>query len=197
MTTKAELLSAVDALRVLVLGLPDPSNPSTGSGTSSGDGAEPPPTDEHSLETAAGKYNAIIERATSPVSGLYWRCVEVRHLSPDGNRGRHGVYVDAVDGAGQRVQNPYLRIGWTWEGRQSSQLAPSRPLDKPDGETGHGMVDIYPGQRLSVWLADGLRKSDTVSNLHSMHADELGPGGEIWNSYGHHSFYLKFQLSHG
>jgi hypothetical protein len=32
-----------------------------------------------------------------------------------------------------------------------------------------------------------------VENLHTKHADEPGPNGELWNSIGHHSFYAVFQ----
>ena len=125
---------------------------------------------------------------------VFWRCVLVRHLTPEENKGRHGVYVDAVDSLGQRVRNLRLRIGYTWEGRQPTEKAEPVPLDKPDGETGHGVIDIYKGQKLSVWLTgDGLA-SDVVQGIHSNHPDELGPNGETWNSVGHHSFYVKFQI---
>jgi len=43
-----------------------------------------------------------------------------------------------------------------------------------------------------VSVADTL-PSDRVENLHTKHADEPGPNGEIWNSIGHHSFYVIFQ----
>ena len=52
-----------------------------------------------------------------------------------------------------------------------------------------------PGQVTTVWIADPARPSDAVENLHTRHADEAGPGGELWNSIGHHSFYIQYQLT--
>ena len=50
---------------------------------------------------------------------------------------------------------------------------------------------------LSVWIAgpsaNAADKSDRVSHLHTDHDDERGPGGELWNSRFHHSFYVVFQ----
>jgi hypothetical protein len=90
------------------------------------------------------------------------------------------------------LRNPALRIGWTWEGRQPHEAADPRSLDKPDNEPA-GNVDIFRGQHIEVWIqGDGL-SSDHVLNMHSDHADEPGPGGELWNSRGHHSFYVAFQ----
>ena len=102
--------------------------------------------------------------------------------------------MDAVDENGQRVRDAALRIGWTWEGRTPDQTADPKPLDKPDNEPA-GNVDIYGGMHLVVWITgDGLA-SDRAENLHTNHADESGPHGELWNSIGHHSFALLFQRS--
>lgn len=119
-----------------------------------------------------------------------WVAEFVEHLLPDENRGRHSVFVDVEDGV--RVRDPNLRIGWTWEGRQPNQDAPPKPLDKPDTDLAHGNLDIYPQQTLTVWITgDGL-PSDRVSGIHTRHPDERGPKGELWNSYGHHSFFVRF-----
>ncbi len=124
----------------------------------------------------------------------YWRLVRVRHLAPEENQGKHNAFVDAVDENGQRVRDAALRIGWTWEGRTPDQTADPKPLDKPDNEPA-GNVDIYGGMHLVVWITgDGLA-SDRAENLHTNHADESGPHGELWNSIGHHSFALLFQRS--
>lgn len=126
----------------------------------------------------------------------YWRVVEVRHLSPSENRGKHNVFVDVVDGQGRRVREPQLRIGWTWEGRRPDEVAVPQRLDKPDGgvEQGNGNVEINGGQRLRVWILDA-RPSDAVEGIHTKWPDEPGPGGQKWNSIGHHSFYIRFQLA--
>ena len=122
----------------------------------------------------------------------YWRVVSVRHLTPDENRGKHNVYVDAQDESGQRCRDAALRIGWTWEGRQSDQTAEPKPLDKPDNEPA-GNVDVNLGQHIEAWIqGDGL-PSDHVANMHTNHPDEPGPSGDLWNSVGHHSFHVVFQ----
>lgn len=129
-------------------------------------------------------------------TGPAWRCIHVRHLAPSENRGRHNIYIDVVDEDGKRVKDPSLRIGWTWEGRRSEELAPPKPLDKPDSEPA-GNLDMYGGQKLEVWI-DGLgTPSDLVKNLHTNHPDETVPSGELWNTTGHHSFYIKFQYQEG
>jgi Ig-like domain from next to BRCA1 gene/Peptidase family M23 len=116
----------------------------------------------------------------------------VRHLTPDENRGKRTVYVDAKDETGRRCWEPALRIGWTWEGRRSDVLAQPVPLYKPDTEPA-GNVDLYWGQKVEAWIAgDGL-PSDHVANLHTRHPDEEAASGEFWNSRGHHSFRVVFQ----
>lgn len=130
--------------------------------------------------------------AVRPVSNQnqpHWRADFVAHLSPSENRGKHNVYVDVLEN-GERVRDPNLRIGWTWEGRRPDEVAPPIALDKPDNDKGHGNIDVYPSQTISVWI-NGL-PSDVVSGIHTRHPDEPGPSGENWNSYGHHSFYIRF-----
>lgn len=124
---------------------------------------------------------------------VYWRVVEVRHLTPNENRGKHNIYVDAVGPDGQRWVQPSLRIGWTWEGRRADEPAPPKPLDKPAGEP-MGNIDLGKGQVTRIWLIDDV-PSDAVEGMHTNHPDERGPNGEIWNSTGHHSFYVKLQLA--
>lgn len=136
---------------------------------------------------------AIIPAIVAP-GATYWRAVEVRHLSPSENRGRHNVYVDVVDPQGRRVFDPALRIGWTWHGRRQDEAAPPRPLDKPLSEPA-GSLDMYINQTLTVWLADPNRATDAVDGLHTRHPDERGPLGQLWNTIGHHSFYIRFQLT--
>lgn len=122
----------------------------------------------------------------------YWKVVEVRHLSPTENRGRHNVFVDAVDGKGQRVADRNLRIGWTWAGRRADEPADPKSLDKGPSEP-MGNVDLYHGAHVRVWMIGQGLSSEAVDNLHTEHADEPGPNGELWNTVGHHSFYVRFQ----
>ena len=140
----------------------------------------------------ATAYGVQIEPVKNPHQP-YWRVRAVRHLAPDENRGRHNLYVDVVDQTGSRVQNARLRIAWlAFAGDESATLT---PLDKPDTamELGDGSVDLYTSQTLTAWIVgDGL-PSERVTGIHTRHADERGPNGEVWNSYGHHSFYVAFE----
>lgn len=122
-------------------------------------------------------------RVHSPIKSR-WRAVEARHLSPEENKGKHNIYVDAVDEDGQRVQGVSLR--WAWDGGgEQKPIA----MDKPEGEPMCN-IPMWKGQMVAVWRGED---SDIVTGLHTMHGDEAGPGGELWNSNGHHSFYIKFQ----
>lgn len=113
-----------------------------------------------------------------------WVVVEARHLSPEENKGKHHIYVDALDEHGKRVEGARLCWGWDGGGEQ-----PPIKMDKPIGEPMCN-IPVYKGQMIAVWMGE---HSDVVTGLHTMHPDELGPNGEKWNSVGHHSFYICFQ----
>lgn len=141
---------------------------------------------------AVAPYAVQLQPAQVSSAQSYWRLIGVHHLTPEENRGGHGVYIDVVDEAGEPLRDASLRVQWGWEGQREHEAAPPKALDKPINEPATN-VDLYLGQRLWVEIAgDGL-PSDRVTNLHSKHADEVGPDGELWNSVGHHSFYLVFQ----
>ncbi len=120
----------------------------------------------------------------------YWRVIGVHHLTPEENGSRHNAFVEVLDEQGNRVRDPNLKIGWTWEGRSEPDL--TTPLDKPDHEP-VGDIPIQKGMRLTLWLVGDGRPSERVANLHFEHPDERTAAGEIWNSFGHHSFYVVFQ----
>lgn len=138
----------------------------------------------------AARYGVKVHRVGGePV----WGVVGVHHLTPEENKGKHNIYVDVVDNNNKRYPpSTGVGIGWEWEGRFDTQSAPVKPLDKPDWEP-HGNVDIYRGMKMRVWISHAV-PSDSVTGLTSDLPDELGPGGEIWNSVGHHSFYILFKL---
>lgn len=140
----------------------------------------------------AADYGASIQTVDVAPGVTYWKVVSVRHLSPDENRGRHNIYVDAVDEAGQRVRDANLRIHYTWEGRREDEPADPKPLDKPDNEPA-GNLDVYKGQIITVWLADDGLSSDRVAGLHTDHDDEPASDGGNGNTRFHHSFYVRFQ----
>ena len=142
----------------------------------------------------AGAYGVRVISAAVADGHLYWQLVAVRHLSADENRGKHNVFVCALDENGARVRAPDLRIAWTWEGRREDEHAEPKPLDKRDGELGHGDLDLYKGQHAEVWLTgDGL-PSDHVANLHTDYeAAERTSDGQDGNTRFHHSFLVTFR----
>lgn len=136
------------------------------------------------------KYGVRVEPTAVAPGTNYWRIVGVHHLTPEENGSRHNAFVEVLDEQGNRVRDPNLKIGWTWEGRSEADL--TTPLDKPDHEPA-GDVPIQKGMRLALWLVGDGRPSERATNLHFEHPDERTAAGEIWNSFGHHSFYVVFQ----
>lgn len=140
----------------------------------------------------AGAYGVTVKAADVRAGERYWKAVQIRHLPPDENRGRHHVFVDALDEHGQRAADPKLRIGWTWVGRRADERADPVRLDKPANEP-MGNVPINSGQIMSVsMLGDGI-PSDLVHGMHTKWADEMGRDGVAGNTMGHHSFQVVFQ----
>lgn len=134
----------------------------------------------------AEAYGVKIE--TSTATGTCWRAVLVRHLSPSENRGKQNLFVDVVDETGVRVFDDRLRIAWF--DHPGDLTADYTRLDKPDTplEFGDGNVPISKAQTLTAWVhGDGL-PSDRVVGIHTRHPDE-----DTGNSWGHHSFYVRFQ----
>ncbi|NJN84092.1 MAG: hypothetical protein HC802_18670 [Caldilineaceae bacterium] len=124
----------------------------------------------------------------------FWCCLGVHHLTPVENQARHNAFVDTLDESGARVNDPNLRIGWTWEGRSGDQNAPPARLDKPASEPG-GNVPIEKGMNLELWIqGDGL-PSDHVVNMHTRHDDERGPGAKSGTRFGHHSYYTSISAA--
>lgn len=119
----------------------------------------------------------------------------VAHLPGNLNGGGHAVYVDVLGEDGQPLQNPPLRIGWTWDGRQTGENAPPVALDKGPLDASAGNVVIYKGMNLALWLQDGDRiTSDIVSGLQTATPDADPATG---NSRFHNSFYVVFRKRTG
>ena len=118
------------------------------------------------------------------------------HLLPEENRGNQNILLEALDETGQRLNNPAAWAGWTWQGRRPEERADPVPLDKPIDQPANN-ITMFSGQNVSIWIRglsnEANDKSDLVENLNVNHPDELGPNGELWNSIGHHSFYIVFQ----
>lgn len=151
-----------------------------------------PTRDPAVLLGTAMRYAVQLQQATVSTDEQHWRVLGVHHLTPSENRGKHAVYADIVDEQGNRLRDPNIRLEWGWEGQRPDERTDPRHFDKPDNEPATN-VDIYRGQYLWVRVIEGELSSDTVAHLHTNHDDEPGPNGELWNSLGHHSFYVLFQ----
>ena len=108
----------------------------------------------------------------------YWKVTRVHHLSPEENHGRHHVFLDAVDEAGNRLFGSCALI--RWDGGSERIV-----IDKPLGEPGTNFP-LWKWQICSVEMLDLL--SDRVENLRTDHPDE-----DSGNSLFHHSFSVTVQ----
>jgi len=133
----------------------------------------------------AADYGVNIQRSPAPTA---WRCIGVYHLSPGENRGRHNVFVEVLDTNGLRTTTPVIKWSW-WIDASTQTLKLDKPLDEPAAD-----IPIEAKSTITLRVDGGGYPSDTVGNIHSRHADE---GPEKWNSWGHHSFYVVFQLQSG
>ncbi len=143
------------------------------------------------LNDASGYGVAVVE-APAAAGAPIWKAIGVHHLTPDENRGQHNAFIDILDENGQPLRDPNLRAGWSWEGRQPGEDAPLQPLDKRLNEPA-GNVPLFKGALLEVWISDPAAPSDHVTRLSTDHPDEPTPDGDIFNSIGHHSYYVVFQ----
>lgn len=125
-------------------------------------------------------YGVAIEPVDLPQGTAYWRVIRVHHLTPEENQGKHHIYLDVLDEAGQRVMGAQARV--TWEGGEQVIT-----VDKPASEPGSNFP-LWKWQVASVEML-GL-PSDRVTNLHTAHPDEPPGTG---NTLFHHSFQVDFQ----
>lgn len=146
-------------------------------------------------QNAITNYNVRVVEANTAPGETYWKVIGIHHLLPDENRSNHNVFLEALDENGQRIR-PVAWADFTWVGRRPNEVAGPVSLDKPDAEAA-GNIALHDGQVVSVWMKgitrDSQDKSDRVENLDIIHPDEPGPSGELWNTIGHHSFYVIFQ----
>ncbi len=108
----------------------------------------------------------------------YWKVTRIHHLTPEENYGRHHVFVDALDEAGNRLFGSRALI--RWDGGNENIV-----IDKPLGEPGANFP-LWKWQICSVEMLD--LPSDRVENLRTDHPDEA-----TGNTLFHHSFYITVQ----
>lgn len=129
----------------------------------------------------AALYGVNVTGVDTEGEAYYWRVICVHHLSGDENRGNHHVFIDVLDADGQRVNGAVI-----W-GLPEGQVPIYATVDKPDYEPGTN----FPlwQSLLTVAVAD-THLSEYVAGLSHAHADE-----DTGNTWGHHSFYIVFQLT--
>ena len=136
------------------------------------------------LESNAAPYGVSVEPVTVAPGTRYWRIIRVHHLSPDENRGRHHIYIDATKADGTRAFNTQTHI--TWEGGEHTAT-----LDKPINEPAANFP-MFKWQKCTVQM-QGM-PSDKVHGLSSSHPDEPSPdNSQSGNTLFHHSFLVLFQ----
>lgn len=138
----------------------------------------------------AAKYNVGVKTLsdiTVPLNAKqYWRVVGVHHLTGAENMGNHHVYCDVLDGTGRRINQSRLML------KQGTSPPLYAVVDKPANEAGTNFP-MWSNTRADVSVAypvDSPLPSEAATGLRSDHADE-----EIGNTWGHHSFYVVFQLT--
>jgi len=131
----------------------------------------------------AGAYGVQVEEVDVVAGQQYWRAARVHHLEPRENGGRHHVFVDIVDEAGERVFGAQARV--TSDGHEHVIT-----VEKPEGEPGANLA-TWGGQVCmaeAIGLLESILPSDRVIGMHADHPDE--PPG---NTRFHHSFLVVFQ----
>lgn len=128
-----------------------------------------------------------LSEITIPVTAKqYWRVVGVYHLTGAENMGNHHVYADVLDGDGRRVNQSRLVL------TQGNAAPVYAVVDKPANEAGTNFP-LWSTTRATVAVSypvDNPLPSESVSGIRTDHADE-----EVGNTWGHHSFYVVFQLT--
>ncbi len=118
----------------------------------------------------------IIPAAVEP-GQEYWKVIVVHHLTPEENSGRHHIFLDAVDEAGNRLYGTLFTI--SWDGGSDTVVIEHQPPE-PGAN--------FPMWKWQVCSVEGVgAPSDRVINLHTAHPDEA-PGNTLF----HHSFAITY-----
>jgi WD40 repeat protein/CHAT domain-containing protein len=138
----------------------------------------------------AETYEVEIEAVDGTFGDEYWRIIGLYHLISEENSGRHHVFVDIIDEAGNRIENPNVYLQFGWQGQAVGESPMLVAFDKPSSETA---ANIPLWRNMNIWLsiADSERESERVSNLHTEWPDADDAGNSVF----HHSFYIVFQLT--
>lgn len=112
---------------------------------------------------------------------LYWRVDGVHLLTASENAGKHHIYADVLRN-GSRVNGARLKI------EKVGGKTEYAVIDKPAEEPGTNFP-LYANDVATLSVDDSI-PSERVTGLRTTYAD-----GEPGNTWGHHSFYVVFQLA--
>jgi len=132
-------------------------------------------------------YKVTVTHVT-PVTGQFWRCLGVYHLSGAENRSNHHLYVDVLDKNGNRINGAKV-VARNVNGEIKTAI-----IDKPKDEAGTN-IPVWANDRLTLSVDYLGLPSDTINNL----ATRPEIPGVIWpdepgNSQSHNSFGIVLQL---
>ncbi len=112
----------------------------------------------------------------------YWQISRIRHLPPEENNGRHHLFFDALDAAGQRAFGARVLISWTGGSRE---VVIDKPLPEPGANEPLWAKQVVSAEALGL-------PSERAENLHTGHPDEAAG-----NTLFHHSFEIVFRRVSG
>lgn len=117
------------------------------------------------------------------VAATGWRFVllGIHHLTGDENRSKSNLYMLVRDANGNRLNE---KIEWGWIGQSPKEIANPVTLDKPNNEP-DGNISI--GKNQVIWAKVLGKPSDIITGVLTILPDEIEPGGQKWNTIGHHS----------
>ena len=117
----------------------------------------------------------------------YWACIGAYHLTPEENRGKHNLFIEAIDENNNRIFGTAFK--WGWEGQGINEPSPDVIDDKPPNELAN--IVVWANQIIWTGVRDDI-PSGQVEKVRTTHPDEA-PG----NTWGHHSFYVAFKRVEG
>jgi hypothetical protein len=136
-----------------------------------------------SADNRAATYDIVINQPPAEKDQKFWACIGAYHLTPNENRGKHVLFLEAMDETNKRIFGTAFK--WGWEGQRLDEPSPDLIDDKPPNELAN--LVLWANQIIWAAVRDAI-PSGEVKKVRSTHPDEA-PG----NTWGHHSFYVAFK----
>lgn len=141
----------------------------------------PEPGTEPETVNEAARYGVVFTHPPVQPGQEYWKAVLVEHYNPCKNEMRHHLFIDAVDGEGNRAYGQTLVVN-------DDIVVIDKPLEEPGTN-----APLWKNTRYNVMVVDGI-PSTIVENFHTGHPGERCPEtNALDSSLNHHSFFVLFQ----